>query len=454
MPDAMFTFPQGFLWGTATSSHQVEGGNTRNDWWAFEHLQDGGVYDNHVSGDAAGWWEGEAEGDIERMRELNTNTHRLSVEWSRIEPVAGRWNYEALDRYREILTAMRKAGIKPMVTLHHFTNPQWMADRGGWAHPESAEWFRRFAAKVVGDLADLTDLWCTINEPNIYAAQSYFAGLWPPRQQNITRYFQVVRNMVHAHAQAYTAIHDVQPGAQVGLAKHMIDWHPMNPSSPLDRLMSNLLDSFFNGITLEVLATGEWKPLIGRNETIGEAKNSLDWIGLNFYQRLDAFFDPSNLKGLGIGYQARPGAPTGPEAWGELSPPSLLPLIRRLFETLNVPLYITENGMPDEHDTNRPGHLLQSLYWVWKACMHNYPVRGYYFWSLVDNFEWAEGYDPRFRFGLYGVDFATQARTRRDSARLYAEVCAANGFNTQMARTYAPEVVDELFPGVGDQPST
>ncbi|HEC22441.1 MAG TPA: glycoside hydrolase family 1 protein, partial [Chloroflexi bacterium] len=213
MADATFYFPPDFLWGTATSSHQVEGDNTNNDWWQWEQKDEGRIFRDHTSGKACDWWAGRAEEDIERMVALHTSAHRLSVEWSRIEPRAGEWDHDALDRYREILKAMREAGIKPMVTLHHFTNPLWMAERGGWLHPESPEWFRNYVRKTVGDLLDLCDTWCTINEPNVYAAQSYFLGKWPPGVSDMGEYFRVLYNMLQAHAAAYGVIHDIQPEA-------------------------------------------------------------------------------------------------------------------------------------------------------------------------------------------------------------------------------------------------
>jgi beta-glucosidase len=449
VPDATFHFPRDFIWGTATAAHQVEGGNKLNDWWAFEQKRDGAIFQNQVSGQAADWWAGRAEEDIQRMAALNTRGHRLSIEWSRVEPRPGGWNYTALDRYREILTAMRKAGITPLVTLHHFTNPVWFTERGGWQHPDSGQWFADFVAKVVADFSDLVEMWCTINEPNVYATNSYFTGIWPPRQQSMSYYFQVLRNMIIAHGAAYRAVKDLQPHARVGLAKHMIDWHPMRPDNLLDRLMARLLDRVFNRITLDALHTGAWKPLGGKNEMLEGVSGTLDWVGLNFYQRYNARFDPNRLDKLGIAYGVRPDSEPTPGQWGEFSPSSLLVLIKRLYKQFGLPILITENGIPDETDERRPSHLLQSLYYVWKACMHNIPVGGYYYWSLVDNFEWAEGYDPAFRFGLYGVDFKTQERTLRRSGELYKAICGGNSITSAMIREYAADYTDELLPGDG-----
>ncbi|MBN1428031.1 MAG: glycoside hydrolase family 1 protein [Anaerolineae bacterium] len=447
MADATHIFPVDFLWGTATAAHQVEGDNTNNDWYAWEQKGGGRVFEDQVSGKACKWWSGHAEKDIKRMADLNTNAHRLSIEWSRIEPEPGQWNHDAIDRYRAILTAMRDAGVQPMVTLHHFTNPIWVAEQGGWLNPEISTLFQRFVQKAVAEMADLCDVWCTINEPSVYAAKGFYDGSWPPGQANLGHYFQVMHNMAEAHAAAYHAIHELRPQARVGMAHHMVYWKPLRSANPLDRTVTHLLDGMFNGLFLDVIATGQWRPIIGKKGEIPQAKGTLDWIGLNYYQRWDAAFKLNALKALGITYSARPGAPKGPQSWGEFYPEGLLELIKRLHRQFNKPIYITENGVPDETDTIRPGFLLEHLQQVWKAIMHSIPVKGYYFWSLVDNFEWAEGLDPRYRFGLYGVDFKTQKRTLRNSGKLYKEIAKTNAISSDMARRYAPEVVERMFPG-------
>jgi beta-glucosidase len=447
--NAILTFPEDFLWGTATSAHQVEGGNTNNDWWHWEQEGKGRVFRDQTSGDACGWWEGRAEEDIVRMAALNTNAHRLSIEWSRVEPREGRWDHGALDRYRAILGAMRDAGITPMITLHHFTNPLWFAQRGGWLHPDSPGWFASFVRKAVTDLADLCTKWCTINEPNVYASHGYFLGVWPPGMSDMGAYYRVLRNLLLGHAEAYSIIHDVQPHAEVGLAKHVALWEPRS-GSPLDRLATNLLDRAFNGVTLDALQSGEWR-VPDRRDRLDTVRGTLDWIGLNYYARHAVWFSLRALSSLGIRYGARGGAERGPDDWGELYPGGIRQALRRLHDQFGLPLTVTENGVPDEYDNRRPAWILESLREVWQALTLGMPVRGYMFWSLLDNFEWAEGYDPRYRFGLYGVDFDTQERKLRKSGELYAEIAGTGTLSTDMARRYAPETVDELFPGSGPE---
>ena len=173
-------FPAGFLWGTATAAHQVEGNNRNNQWWAWEQTP-GHIHQNQRSGLACNWWApGGAEADLDRAQALGQNAHRLSVEWSRLEPSAGVFDPAAFGRYREILTALRARGLSAMVTLHHFTNPLWFEAQGAWLNPHSVALFQRFVERVAGELGDLVDLWCTINEPNVVATLGYLVGEFPP----------------------------------------------------------------------------------------------------------------------------------------------------------------------------------------------------------------------------------------------------------------------------------
>ncbi|NDJ54896.1 MAG: glycoside hydrolase family 1 protein [Chloroflexi bacterium] len=446
MAEATHHFPSDFEWGTATSAHQVEGDNSNNDWWEWEQRKNGKVHGDVSSAKACDWWAGRAEEDIQRMAELKTSTHRLSIEWSRLEPEPGQFDNAAFDRYREIIKTMRSAGITPLVTLHHFTTPIWVAAQGGWLQSDAPKTFAAFVERAVGNLSDLVDRWCTINEPNVYSTNSFFLGGWPPGKAGINDYYAALFNLLEAHARSYDIIHDQQPNAQVGLAKHMVYYHPRS-ISPLDGQVNRIVDRQFNGITLTALAKGRWEPLVGKKVGVDKWRNTLDWIGLNYYMRHNTFFDVSNLSGLGIGYGPRPAEEHGPGGWGEFYPDGLFECIKRLHRSLNLPIYITENGLPDERDRKRPRIMLEYIRRVWTAVMHNYPVKGYYYWSLLDNFEWAEGYDPEFRFGLYEVDFETQERTLKPSGELYGKIAESNSISSEMVRKSAPEAMDSLFPG-------
>ncbi|GAB4572608.1 MAG: glycoside hydrolase family 1 protein [Anaerolineae bacterium] len=435
-------FPPGFLWGTATAAHQVEGGN-HNNWSAWEALGGGRIYQDQVSGAACEWWAGRAEEDFDRAASLHNNALRLSIEWSRVEPEPGRWDTSALDRYRAMIEALHARGLQPMVTLYHFTHPLWLDERGAWLDEDTPQRFGRFAARVAEALGDRVTLYCTLNEPMVYSVLSYLSGKWPPGHHRLGEALRVMTGLVRGHVAAYHAIKAVHPAAQVGFAKHQISFAPGTPV--IGHLGARLLNYAFNeAIFAPFNGQRLWLP--GGAVRIPEARGTLDWIGLQYYARQTVYFDPWSGEPGGLVLGVPEGRPRGPKDWGELAPEQALPRIKHLYRLVRRPIYITEMGVPDVDDSIRPGYLARTLRAVWRACMHSLPVRGFFYWSLVDNFEWAEGYDPCYRFGLFGVDFDTQARMERRSARLYRAICAANALTTEAVRQHAPEAFEDLFP--------
>ncbi|MCX7609842.1 MAG: family 1 glycosylhydrolase, partial [Anaerolineales bacterium] len=256
MPSASFHFPKGFLWGCATAAHQVEGNNTNNNWYRWE--QEG--HTKHTSGLACDWWGGRWKEDFNRAAEAGQNAHRLSVEWSRIQPAPDRWDEDAFERYRAMLRGLHERGMTPLVSLHHFTDPLWLSERGGWESEAVVPLFEKFVRKTVEALKEYCTLWCTINEPNIYALSGYLTGDFPPGKQDNRLAVRVLTNMLRGHAAAYRTIHQIQPEARVGYALHYRPQVPANPASPLDRLMRNIRYSGINlgfptGISTGVMRT-------------------------------------------------------------------------------------------------------------------------------------------------------------------------------------------------------
>jgi beta-glucosidase len=345
---------------------------------------------------------------------------------------------------------MRERGLTPMVTLHHFTNPLWVADRGGWLWDEIPERFARFARTVVEALGELCTLWCTINEPMVYAVNGYIEGGWPPGKRSRSAAARVAANMLRGHVAAYAAIKDVQPGAQVGLAQHVVGIRPARPT-PWHRLASRTMHNYFNQAFLEAFRTGVLRLPGSTPAHIPGTQQTLDWIGLQYYQEFQAGFSLRTPQSMFMTQRKPDDMPTGPHTWGGLNPGGLFKLVRWLYELLERPIYITEAGVPDPDDSIRPAYLAETVRAAWQAINFNYPVRGLFVWSLLDNFEWAEGYDPRYRFGLYAVDFETQARTARGSAHLYRAICQANGLSSEAVAQYAPAVLDKLYPGSAGQ---
>ena len=448
--DFSLDFPSDFLWGTATSSHQVEGQQTNNDWWAAEQVG-GYIYKNQKAGDACDWWRN-PEPDFDRMSDMNLNTHRLSIEWSRIQPQPDTWSEDALLRYREMLKMLRERGIKPMVTLHHFTNPLWMAVLGGWENEDSVKWFEQYVRKVVSTLGDLVNIWCTINEPMVLLGQGYLLGSWPPHNRSLLALYKAGLNLARAHAVAYHAIRKINPDAQVGLAKHMVVWSPQRVWTPVDHLVARTINRISNHVLLDIVTKGKAR-IFGKTIHVKDAANTLDWLGVNYYQRyrvgmkvrniLRKFFPKVPAKVFFHG--TKPGYQKGPGPWGEIHAEGLLKTLQSVTQ-YNLPIYITENGIPDRDDVHRPRFILTHLHQLWKAIQEGIPIKGYYYWSLVDNFEWSEGYNPDFRFGLYGVDFETQERIPRTSGALYTKICEENKIGISLVKKYDPALLDQLFP--------
>lgn len=437
-------FPPGFLWGCATASHQVEG-DLVNDWTRWEQTP-GHIFQNQQSGRACEWWRGRYEEDFDRAAALHNNTQRISIEWSRIEPEAGKWDDSALNRYGDMLKALHTRGMKPMVTLHHYTHPLWFADRGGWLAEDAPALFERFVRRAVEALRDQCDLWCTINEPMIYATGSYVFGTRPPGMKRLSAAARVAINLLRGHVAAYRAIKALQPESRVGYAHAYVGLKP-SPPALIHRAAWRLQDSFFNMAFLRAFRDGVAKFMGARPAEIPGIKEALDWVGLQYYTEFRAGFSLA-APGSGFLVQRVPGdLPAGPPGWGGLNPAALFDHIKRVWETVSKPVIISESGVPDPDDTIRPGYLAETVQAVWRALNFNFPVLGFYFWTLVDNFEWEHGYDPRFNFGLYKVDFATQARIARPSAAFYGEICAQNGLSAEMVERHAPGVLAKLFPG-------
>ena len=446
MPDATYHFPPDFRWGAATASHQVEGNNTNNQWWAWEQ-QPGRIAGGHTSGLACDWWDN-AEADFDRAAAMNLTTLRLSIEWSRVEVAPGRIDTAALDRYREMLRGLRDRGIEPMVTLHHFSDPLWLAEKGGWTNPDVIPYFVRYVDQVMRALGDYATLWCTINEPNVYASEGYILGMFPPGAQDLNMAATVLRNMLRAHAAAYRVIHRSQEDAQVGLAHNLRFFDPANPSRPLDRIAAWVHDLWFNQTTLRALAPGKlvplgwWLPPLGFLPAFA-TQGTLDWIGLNYYTRDLVRFDRhSEEPGMSQLLHSEDAELLDGD-YGELYPEGLARACRRLAR-LNIPIHITENGIPDGDDDQRPRALLRHLHQLWRVIQENVPVMSYYHWTLVDNFEWSEGWT--LPFGLIEVDPHTQERTPRPSADLYGAIARGNALTPELLDAYAPELRPVLLP--------
>jgi len=425
-------FPKGFLWGSATAAHQVEGNCTNNQWWAWEQEglrvrpPKGFIRDGTVSGIACDYWS-RFDDDHRLARELGQQALRISIEWSRIEPEPGRFDPAAMDHYKQMIDSMRAHGLEPTVTLHHFTNPVWAERQGGWESPEMPGWLARFAAHAVRELSDRVRLWWTINEPMIPTALGYVKGVHPPCVRDLARARIVARHMLRAHGLTYRAIHEAarRPIA-AGPVFAMSYFEPLDPQSEADRNEAAASDFFMNEYFIRGLREGIIAPPVGDGEEVPGLRDSYDHVGINYYMRV--LCRARAERDVVLGGSRRPSEPDRlvDEMGWEYFPEGLHRNLVRL-QGLGKPIYVTENGVATLDDDARTRHLLAHLGEVARAIRDGADVRGYFYWSFMDNFEWAEGYCRH--FGLVAVDRDTLARRPRPAAFVYRDLIAANALS-------------------------
>lgn len=427
-------FPAGFLWGAATSAHQVEGDNRLNDWWRFEQ-QPGVIADGATSGPACRHWE-LFDSDFALAQADGHNAHRLSLEWSRIEPEHGRIDAAAVAHYHAVLASLRRRGLTPIVTLHHFTNPLWIADGGGWEARATIDRFCdhvRFCAREFGGEVDW---WCTVNEPEVCAFRGWSEGLWPPGKRDDGMALEVIANFLEAHGRAYRILHEEDRtdadgdgrAARVGFAKHLVSLSGDRWWLPFDALRAYFEDRVFNEAVMRAPVTGTIDLNIPGTRSITrhvpELENSLDYFGLNYYTHW-------RVRGTDmVPHVARHDRLLTDLGW-EIHPHGLERAVKRAAG-FGAPVLVTEHGFADANDSLRPHALVKSLVHLGEALALGTRVLGYLHWSLLDNFEWSDGY--RGRFGLYRVDFADPARprARTHSAELYARIAKENAVTPEI----------------------
>ncbi len=439
MEQETLSFPKGFLWGSATASHQVEGNNTNNNWFIWEQTP-GKIVGGAKSGLACDWWNGRWKEDLKHAVEDGQNAHRLSIEWSRIEPQPGKWDEASIQTYREMLQGIIKLGLKPMVTLHHFTDPIWIYEKGGWENEETVDHFVHYVEKMIPVLQDLVDMWITINEPTVYVFGGYMSGEFPPGKSDPKAAFQVMRNMVLGHARAYRSIHRIQPQAMVGFAKNFRAMLPARKWFPPDHWIRTFSYNSFNNAFADTLMNGKLKFALWK-ESIPEAIGTQDYMGVNYYTRDNIQFNLFSPKTM---FQERffdPDAELSENGFIATEPIGFTESLQ-WAQRYQVPIYITENGVEDSHDTMRPHYLVTHLYQLQKAIQSGMDIRGYMHWSQVDNFEWERAWTQR--FGLWGLNVETQERIRRPSADIYRDICTQNALSAENIARYAPELQKKM----------
>ena len=398
------SFPSDFRWGTATAAHQVEG-HLVNNW--THHEQQNNLVQSGAACDHWNRW----EEDFQLISELGLNSYRFSVEWSRIEPTEGTWNNDALAVYSNMVDNLLERGIRPVVTLHHFSHPQWWEAKGGFADRANAPHFVRYCERVFEVLSDRVETWVTINEPTVFSTMGYTLGMFPPGHRSLRATLRVMRNLLLAHADVYQALKKIRPEVRIGIAKNVTLFDPKNRWSPIDWPLARLLEWFWNGAWRSGVENG--RMFFG---DVSAAKGTLDFVGLNYYTHV--LVGPASVSLLKMKFPKR-----AHEVATEFGYPMYAEGLRRALDwlaPLGLPIEITENGVADANDTLRTEHLKRHLWVLSQAIQDGHDVRSYHHWSLMDNFEWAEGYSMR--FGLHHVDFETQERTLRPSGAVYKHI--------------------------------
>ncbi len=399
----MIQFPKNFYWGAATSSYQVEGNNANADWWPWE-AQAG----KERSGLACRHYEF-YESDFDLVKSLNHNAHRLSIEWSRIEPREGEFSKEALQHYVNVLMTLRVRGIEPMVTLHHFTNPIWFSESGGWLNPLCVKRFLRYCDFVVRELSRHVHFWFTINEPTVYFSHAYLWGMWPPQEKSIFKMKAVCDYLNDAHIEAYRLIHKIYQ--EINIAPPAVSIaHHMQAIVGCDQSLKNrfavaIRRQLYNLQILDYLTRHK----------------ALDFIGVNYYSRHLAHAHSWWIGNLLMETCQEKHHPLKKNSLGWDIYPEGLGTVLLDLKDYKLPVIIAENGICTGDDNERWEYIQSHLKNVHLSLQQGVNVTGYLYWSLMDNFEWAHGFGPR--FGLINIDYNTQQRTVRDSAKKFAEVC-------------------------------
>lgn len=402
--------PRELILGVSTSSHQIEGGDSNSDWWDFER-QPGRIRLGETADRAVDFWNRYAD-DVAFLRSHGLQAHRMSVSWARIEPEEGRYDEAALDRYLEIVCAHREASIRVAITLLHFALPRWLAARGGVLATDAPVRFHRFVQVVARKLRSQVWQWHTVNEPIVHADGSYRRGVWPPAEKKLAHFLEACRALLRLHVAAYRAVREVDE-APAGIVHNFVSMRPRRSASWSDRLASRAGAWTLNDSIMECLATGRLAPPWGFGELVDGMRGSCDLIGVNYYN------------GVTVSLARRPFILEAVEgerctAMGWAVRPAGLADALRSAARLGVPIYVTENGIATDDDAWRVEFIRAHLAQVVAAIAAGLDVRGYLHWSWIDNFEWAEGFAPR--FGLVSVDPVTLARQPKPSLAFYASL--------------------------------
>ena len=429
-----FSLPSSLLLGSATASLQIEGGDRNNSWYEWS-CRPGKTRDGVNSFNGNAHWRLMKE-DVALMKRMNMKIYRMSVEWARIEPAKGQFDEKAIRHYLREISMLEKAGIRVMLTAHHFSNPLWFETRGSWEHRDSAADFASFIELLAERFGPHVADWCTINEPNIYLMMGWFSGDWPPgKKGDIFGYIRAAKNMLRAHRMAYHIIHGTRAtqgfgDTRVGMALHLRYMESAGRGF-LDRFAVRISERLFHGIFVKGMIEGK---RIFPLAILPQRRRGTfaDFFGINYYTRDMVSSTPEPAK-MFVSTKVKEGSVKNDLGW-EIYPEGIYHLAKRYHSRYGLPICITENGIADAKDEKRAQFIYDHLYQLRRLCDEGVPVLCYCHWTNMDNFEWAEGYTAR--FGLVEVNYKTMKRTVRRSGRFYADICRGNAVTDAMIAKY------------------
>ena len=407
-----------FLWGVATSAYQLEGGPD-SDWARWEDA--GRLNARHERCGGATRHDRSWPADFELLPAIGANAYRFSVEWSRIEPRRGAIDASALADVRRRLERLRALGIEPMLTLFHYTHPAWFWELG-WDSSAGRKAFVAFASRIADTAGDLVSWYSVLNEPLVFVLGGFLDGCIPPGRKSFGEGARALEGMLHGHVEAASILRQRNPRARFGMAHNMLDFAPERPRAWTDRRLARAADRFYNRALLDAMATGDVDlrlPFVGRSRfSVAGLAESVDFVGVNYYSRLHLRFPGRSRIAGDFSYRDRHGRGFTDLGW-EIHPGGLAAVLRAAGG-IGRPVVVTENGIATRDDAVRADFLREHALVMRHARREGIDLRGYFHWSLLDNFEWLEGFAPR--FGLFEVDYATLARRRRPSADVFAEL--------------------------------
>lgn len=418
--DVVLSFPPDFTWGASISGYQCEGSNPHADW---HHWEPGNILDGSTNIRSCDYWT-QYKTDHELLTQLNIPAFRLSIEWSRIEPKQGCFDQVAINHYHELLSDLKQRNISIYLTLFHWVLPKWVADEGGWTNPDIIGWFSRFIQLALDEFHTYTHSIITLNEPMVPLSFGYLSGMFPPEKKSVRRFLGACSNKMKATLKANQLICQLarQKGKKNnnGIAQTYPAFEPYHKSGPL-RLYEHLVGKLSSHIAYD------WW-----DRTLNKQPDQFAFCGINYYFRMFLKFNIHHSHQLFIDESTTPNESTQTQMGWPIHPESFYDVMSHVYKRFKKPIIITENGIADPDDTLRPAYIIKHLQQIHRAIQDGIPVKGYFYWSLMDNFEWKEGFNPR--FGLVAVDRSTSELTRqiRKSGYLYRDIIRHNGLTRSM----------------------